>query len=64
MVKEAEYFKDSGGLDGSWGKHWIPVVADGLDHARLLAWFIGSGTQHPRTCAFEPPNSRTVGELM
>jgi hypothetical protein len=70
MVKEAEFFKEQGGLSGrknqegvEWGLNWIPVVADGLDHARLLAWFIGSGTPFPESINFTPPNMRTVGEL-
>lgn len=70
MVKEAAYFKSQGGLsmtknrDGvAWGEGWIPVVADGLNHARLLAWFIGSATEHPSSCSFTPPNRMTVGEI-
>lgn len=71
MVKEAAYFRSCGGLSGkknrdgrAWGDNWIPVNAEGLEHARLLAWFIGSGTAYPESCSFQPPNTRTVGEIL
>jgi len=64
MVKDADYFRSQGGLTEEWGQEWIPVRADGLNHARLLAWFIGSGTRHPSTIAFTPPNHLTVRQLI
>lgn len=39
MVKEADFFYEQKGHEESWGESWIPVKANGLDHARLLAYF-------------------------
>lgn len=64
LVKEADYFIEQGGLTEPWGDTWIPVVADGINHARLLAWFLGSNTPHPQAIAFNPPNWRTVGHML
>ena len=63
MVKEGHFFVEQGGLDDEWGYNWIPVKAEGLDHARLLGWFIGSGTAFPQSINFTTPNRRTVSEL-
>jgi hypothetical protein len=64
LVKEAAFFKSQRGLEEDWGRNWVPVQAEGLAHARLLGWFIGSGTEHPSAISFTPPNRRTVGELL
>lgn len=63
MVKEADYFYSQNGHREEWGSHWIPVVADGIKHANLLAWFIGSKTPFPHSINFDPPNRRTVAEI-
>ena len=62
-VKVADFFCSQGGHKEEWGASWVPVVADGIDHARLLAWFIGSGTSFPNAIGFTPPNRRTVAQL-
>ena len=72
MVKEADFFVSQGGLSVEkapddpcpWGDYWIPVVADGMNHARLIAWMIGSDTEHPHSVSFTRPNTKTVGELL
>jgi hypothetical protein len=63
MVKEADFFVEERGHQEAWGEAWIPVVADGLHHARLLGYFIGSGARFPDGIAFEPPNTQTVGRI-
>jgi len=63
MVKDADFFYEQNGHKEPWGETWIPVKADGLNHARLLAWFIGSNTQFPTGCAFSLPNYRTVKSI-
>lgn len=70
MVKEAQFFIDQGGLLGTknrdgipWGDHWIPVIADGINHARLLAWIIAQDLEHPSSCSFNPPNRLPVGMI-
>jgi hypothetical protein len=35
-VKEAEFFKSQGGKTEEWGKGWIYVEAEGIEHARLI----------------------------
>lgn len=62
-MKEADFFCTQGGHLDDWGKSWIPIIADGLHHARLLAYFIGSGTLFPNSVGFSPPNTKTVLEL-
>lgn len=37
FVKEADYFEGQGGLTEEWGKRWIPLYADTIEHARTLA---------------------------
>lgn len=63
MVKEASFFHEQGGTTEDWGGDWIPVVADGLRHAHLLAWFIGSGSPFPQSINFVVPNTKTVNEI-
>jgi hypothetical protein len=36
FVKELEFFRSQGGFEDDWGRHWSPVVAEGLEHAREL----------------------------
>jgi len=38
-VKEGEFFKSQGGLEKDWGKYWIPVQADGIEHARSIGLY-------------------------
>jgi hypothetical protein len=33
-VKELDFFHEQGGFKQSWGKHWTPVVANNIEHAR------------------------------
>ena len=35
-VKEGEFFKSQGGLTDEWGKSWIPVQAESIEHARSV----------------------------
>jgi hypothetical protein len=35
-VKEGNFFKSQGGLVKEWGKDWVPVMAEGIEHARLI----------------------------
>lgn len=35
-VKEGKFFKDQGGLKEEWGKNWKPIIAEGIEHARLI----------------------------
>lgn len=37
FVKEADFFKQQGGLTEPWGKHWKPVVATSIGDARRQA---------------------------
>lgn len=37
FVKEAGFFKEQGGLEKEWGKHWTPVVAESIGDARRQA---------------------------
>jgi hypothetical protein len=34
MVKEGQFFRDSGGLTEEWGKAWVPVNDTSLEDAR------------------------------
>lgn len=63
MVKEADFFYEQEGHTKYWGNDWIPVVADGIHHARLLAYFIAQQKAFPSGIAFSPPNHKTVGQL-
>lgn len=36
-VKTVEFFTQQGGLTQEWGKHWYPVLAREMEHARSLA---------------------------
>jgi hypothetical protein len=36
-VKELDFFHEQGGFRQAWGKHWVPVVANNLEHARRRA---------------------------
>lgn len=63
MVKEGGYFRESRGITSMWGQSWIPVMANGIDHARLLAWIIAQGIEHPSAVSFSPQNRLTVGAL-
>lgn len=43
-VKEADYFKQQGGLTKEWGRTWLPVIATSIEDARkqgeaMLRWF-------------------------
>jgi hypothetical protein len=33
-VKEGEFFEEQGGLTKPWGKNWITVQANSIEHAR------------------------------
>ena len=33
-VKDADYFKDQGGLTADWGKRWIEILAVSINDAR------------------------------
>lgn len=37
FVKEAIFFKETGGLTEDWGKAWVPVIAKTTGDARRLA---------------------------
>lgn len=36
-VKDAELFREQGGLTEEWGERWKPIVASSIEHARELA---------------------------
>lgn len=47
FVKEADYFKETGGLTQPWGLHWRPVVAESIEDARLKCLEIAAkGVDH------------------
>ncbi len=33
-VKDLDFFHEQGGFREPWGKHWEPVVANNIEHAR------------------------------
>ena len=33
-TKDADYFREQGGLISEWGKHWEPIVAESMYDAR------------------------------
>lgn len=35
-VKEEQFFEQQGGLQETWGKEWLPVEANSIDHARTI----------------------------
>lgn len=37
FVKDAAYFESQGGLTEKWGKEWVPLWANSIQHARELA---------------------------
>lgn len=37
VAKDGEFFESQGGLKEEWGKDWIPIYADSLEHARDAA---------------------------
>ena len=37
FVKEGTFFKEQGGLNESWGKTWVPVIASSIGDARKQA---------------------------
>lgn len=37
FVKEYDFFVSQGGLDSHWGRNWKTVLADSIEHARLIA---------------------------
>lgn len=34
FVKDLDFFKSQGGMTQSWGAHWIPIIASGIEDAR------------------------------
>jgi hypothetical protein len=34
FVKVLEFFRSQGGFRDDWGKHWVPLVATGIEDAR------------------------------
>jgi hypothetical protein len=35
-VKEGSFFRHQGGLTEDWGKDWVSVQAEGIEHARMI----------------------------
>jgi hypothetical protein len=52
-VKEADFFREQGGLKEEWGKTWQYVDADGIEHARLIG----------KVMAFKQGLTSTIGHF-
>lgn len=47
MAKEADFFVSQGGHREPWGRGWVPVRADGLAHAKLIALVLQTSKGFP-----------------
>lgn len=36
FVKTLDFFRTGGGFREEWGNHWVPLVANSIEHAREL----------------------------
>ncbi len=59
FVKEAEFFIQQGGMTDLWGKRWMPVIAEDIEHARRIgeqAYPMDRGSEdlRPRSPAMMP----------
>lgn len=48
FVKEANYFRENGGLIKEWGKSWELIQADSIEHARSIAYDRAGVASHHR----------------
>ncbi len=63
-VKEADFFIDQGGHRERWGATWIPIVAEGINHAHLLGRLMAEDLcRQVYDCSFSWPNTRTVQQI-
>jgi hypothetical protein len=64
FVKEADFFVSQNGHREPWGRSWVPVRADGLAHAKLIALVLQTSKVFPTSLSVSNPNRRTVGECV
>ena len=43
-VKEGAFFIDKGGLRSEWGRNWMPIEANSIEHARQLGKELGEAS--------------------